>query len=329
MIIKPSIILMLCIFIAFPIVKSEAQKTKEESGNMTAKELLEKADSIFRSRKYVESRDIYLEVVEKAETEKDNSLLTEAWSQVARSFLIVDDKENGKKWLQKASDIASDKEPLGWSRYLGVRGRFEWQDKDLETAVKTFKEMYDFCSANKLHDRAVDATHMIAIIVPPEEQVEWAKKGIAQAEAGKSEKWLGPLWNNLGATYEDLKQYDNAVDAYLKARDYHYKYGDDMNKLIADWAVGHAYRLAGDFDNAIKWIKPVLDRSEKLEATEFIGWSCKEIAEIEINNSNFKEALDYLIRAEKNLKAEKMPEWDPDGYKKLTEQIEEIKAKIK
>ena len=322
-------IYILATLITMPFLNSTVRAAEKEGENMTAKELLEKADNTFHSRKYVESRDIYLQSSKKAEIEKDNASLTETYSQIARSYLIVEEKEEGRRWLNKAAAIASENEPLGWSRFLGVRGRFVWKDDDLEKAVNTFKEMYEYCSKNKLHDRAIDATHMMAIIVPAEEQVEWAEKGIAEAEAGNVSGWLGPLWNNLGATYEDLKRYDKAVEAYLKAREYHWLYGDEMNKLIADWAVGHAYRLTGNFETAAKWIRPVLAWCERIEATEFIGWSCKELAEVELSNGNFKEACDYLIRAEKYLKAEKMPEWDPDGYKKLTKQIEDTKAKIK
>lgn len=310
------------------IISSVAQANIENDNAMLINELLNRADSIFNSREYEKSREIYLQTAETAENSKDNSALTEAWSMIARTYLILDKKEVGRKWIYKARNIANIEEPTGWSRYLGVRGRFEWQDKELDKAAKTFEEMYQFCSEQKLHERAIDAAHMMAIVSDLEGQVIWAKKGIAEAEAGEVTRWLGPLWNNLGATYEDLGKYKNAIEAYLKAREYHYEYGSETNKMIADWAVGHAYRLNGDFQNAEKWIRPVLDWSVKLNNIEFIGWANHELGEIELARENSKSALEHLIKAAEYLKEAEMPSWDPDGFQKQIDKIKEIEKKL-
>ncbi|MBU1317781.1 MAG: TonB family protein [candidate division Zixibacteria bacterium] len=293
-----------------------------------ANDYITEADKLFKSREYDKSREIYMKAMEKATEDGQNSELTESYSQIARCYLITDKKEEGRVWITKAAEIATPDEPLGWSRYLGVRGRFEWQDEELEKATATFKEMYEYCSGQKLHDRAIDAAHMVAITGSPEQQVEWGLKGIKEAEAGNVTGWLGPLWNNLGATYETLMRYDDALNAYIKAREYHWQYGTETNKMIADWAVGHAYRLAGNYDEAAKWLRPVLAWCERIENAEFVGWSHKELGEIDIINKNFKSALEHLVIAEDKLKAEQMPEWDPDGYKKLLGQIEELKSRV-
>lgn len=306
------------------------QMTGNEVSAMQATDLINQADSIFRSREYDKSRDVYMKAMEKAKEEGENSELTECYSQIARTYGITGKNEEGRPWLAKAADIATPDEPLGWSRYLGVRGRFEWQDeKDNEKAVATFKEMYDYCSDKELHDRAIDAAHMVGIVGTPEQQVEWGLKGIKEAEVGNVTGWLGPLWNNLGVTYEDQKRYDDALNAYLKARNYHWQYGDETAKMIADWAVGHAYRLDGKYEEAGKWLRPVLAWCERIDNTEFIGWSHKELGEIDIANEDFKSALGHFTIAEEKLKAVNMPEWDPDGYKKIAGQLEELKAKVK
>ncbi len=295
---------------------------------MSKEELLEKADSLFNSRQYAESRRIYKQIAEKAENAKDNSLLTEAYSMIAQTFLILDKKEIGREWITKARNIANYEEPLGWSRYLGVRGRFEWKDDELDKAAKTFIEMYEFCSAQKFHERAIDAAHMVAIVSDLEEQVTWAKKGIVEAEAGNVTRWLGPLWNNLAATYEDMGKFKDAVESYLNARDYHYKYGDETNKMIADWAVGHAYRLNGDIQKAEKWMFPVLDWSTKLNNTEFIGWANNELGEIELTKENYQLALDYFAKASRKLQEADIKYWDPDGFQKHLDKIKMVKQKL-
>lgn len=291
--------------------------------------LLDKADSLFDNHQYDESRPIYTQAMEQAVKNNQVSELTEAYSMIARTYMIQDKKEEGRPWLEKARKTASPKNPLGWSRYLGVRGRLEWQDKQLEKATATFKEMYDYCGQHKLYERAIDAAHMVAITGTPEMQIEWGKKGIKEAETGNVTKWLGPLWNNLGATYEDMGKYKEALEAYLKARDYHYRYGDEKNKLVADWAVGHAYRLNGDIAQAEHWLSPVLTWCQRIGETEFEGMTDREFGEIALSESNPDSALSYFSKAEEKLRQAGMPDWDSAGFAKLQNQIAELKIKNK
>jgi tetratricopeptide (TPR) repeat protein len=302
---------------------------KTENKTMSkAQNLLVKADSIFKSGKYAESRGIYQQALKEAESANNNSDQTEALSMIARSYLILDDKETGYDWINKAEAKANNDEELGWSRYLGVKGRFLWQDKKNDEATLMFQDMYNYCSERKLHERAIDAAHMVAIAGTSEQQIEWGKKGIKEAEEGNIGSWLGPLWNNLGWTYEDTKQYDSSLAAYLKARDYHYQHGTDRNKVIADWAVGHAYVNLKDYENADKWMRPLLAKFEEMEDGEFTGFTCRELGEIELANNNYQAAHDMFDRSEKLLKEAGMDEWDADGYKKIVDRMEETKAKI-
>ena len=309
---------------------SVSQETPSMEARMSASSLISQADSLFNSRQYDQARDLYMQAADNAQAAGDNSELIEAYAMIARTYLTVDNKEPGRAWLDKAALYARKGEPLGWSRYLGVRGRFEWKDNQLEKASSTFKEMYQYCSDNKLYERAIDAAHMVAIVGGPEEQVEWRLKGIKEAEAGNVTRWLGPLWNNLGWTYESTGKYKESVEAYIKAREYHYKYSDEKSKLMADWALGHAYRLNGQVDSAAQWITPdLLAKFETLGDDEFQGWVFKELGEIAILRSEPDSALAFLVRAEEKLRAADVPNWDAEGFKKLQEQIAGLKGKGK
>ncbi len=291
----------------------------------SSSDLLKKADSLFNAKEHEESRELYTRVSEIARDSDEKSNQAEAFAMIARTYLKMNQKEQGYPWLNKARDIASADQPLGWSRYLGVRGRFEWQSKELEKATSTFIEMYNYCSVRKLHERAIDTARMVAITGTSEQQIEWGKKGIAEAEAGNIPRYLGALWNNLGWTYEDLGRYSEAVDAYTKAREYHWKYGDERNKLIADWAVGHACRLNGEYDKAEVWLRPLPDWCRKIDETEFLGFSLKELGHLSLGREDTAEAVNYFVEAEKNLKVAGMPEWDAEGYNKLLGEIERLK----
>ena len=313
--------------------KPEAEKKEiiaqaEEAKTSDAKELLNRADEVFRKKQYAESRKIYQQALEAAKAEGNNSDMTEAMAMIARTCLIGDDKKSGYHWLNSAEKLALPQEPLGWSRVQSVRGRFLWQEKRLIEATKLFKELYQYCSDRKLHERAIDAAHMVAITADHEEQIIWGKKGIREAEAGSVTGWLGPLWNNLGVTYEDMEQYDSSLAAYKKAREYHYRHGTESNKMIADWAVGHAFLNLKDYDEAEKWLEPLVEWCEKLEDNEFLGFTCRDLGKVNLAGEKYQSALDYFIRAEKLLKEAGMPDWNAEGYDKLLNQIKELRRKI-
>jgi len=238
----------------------------------TADSLLNEADTIFQNRDYQVALDKYKTTAEQAREEFNRSVEVEAMSQVARMNLLLNKKDEGLVALKEAGERASSNDPMGWSRYLGVKGRFEWQDGDLKTARQTFDDMYVFCNTNGLYSRAIDAAHMIAIVSDsPEEQIEWGRRGIEAAEAGEHDNWLGPLWNNLACTYYDVKQYDSALECYVKAREYHWRFSGEVAKLYADYHVGMAYRYLGQFDEAGKWLRPVLAWAERIENHGAIG----------------------------------------------------------
>jgi predicted enzyme related to lactoylglutathione lyase len=313
----------------------QGQAVTKAEQRTAAGQLLARGDEAFQAGEYAEATQIYKRAVEAARQEGQEEVLAEALSQVARGHLIQGEKGEGRSWLKRAEAVVSPEMPLGWSRYLGVRGRFEWKNDLLELATKTFTNMYDYCLQHELHDRAVDAAHMVAITAPHEEQIVWAKKGIEAAEAGDLQGWLGPLWNNLGWTYEEMGRYQESLDALLKAREYHWKSGSEMNKLIADWSVGYAYRKLERPDEAESWLRPVLAWAERLyaadpspDAAEWVGFSCQELGELAIAREDLKDGHQYLRRAQESLAEAKMPEWDPDGYQLLVDRFAEIAGRV-
>ncbi|MEA3297414.1 MAG: tetratricopeptide repeat protein [candidate division Zixibacteria bacterium] len=291
----------------------------------SASMLLEEADEVFQSRDFETALEKYTVVVEAAREEFNRSVEVEALSQMARMNLILNNKDKGREWLVKAQSTASDSDPMGWSRYLGVKGRFEWQDKDLSQAHETFDQMYDYCNSNALWGRAVDAAHMIAIVAEsPEEQIKWGRLGIEAAEAGDVESWLGPLWNNLAGTYYDLKQFDSTLECYQKAREYHWRHSGEVGKLFADYHIGMTYHLLGNDEEAGKWLRPVLAWAERLENHSAIGQACEDLGEIEIAKGNKPEGLILLKRARSEYKLEGFDKSWPEVWNHINNRITEL-----
>jgi tetratricopeptide (TPR) repeat protein len=285
---------------------------------------LREADRTFAQRKYREALPLYRRAAEAAKKGESRQVQVEALAQVARCLSLGRKLEEARTWLAKAETVASPEEPLGWSRLLGVRGILEREEGDKRKAKATFVEMYRYCAKRKILNRAIDAVHHIAIVVPKAEQPAWALKGIAAAEELGNKGWLAVLWNNFGTTYEDLGEHEKMLQAYLKARTYHHETGGPFEKLIADWAVGHSYRLLGKLEESRKWLQPTLAQVRKLHenepghrSIEWLGWCKKDLGEVRVAEGDRTGGRKLLVEARAHLVEAGIEKWWPEALKKL------------
>jgi len=305
-----------------------AGAARAEDTATEAQGLLAEGDKAFSARDYAGATATYERAAAAAEKAGETETLVEALAMVARGHLIRDEADAGRPFLERARGLVRDDMPLGRSRYLGVLGRFQWKDGDKPAATKTFESMYDLCMRHDLHGRAVDAAHMVAITGTPEQQLAWAHKGIAAAEKGGMDGWLGPLWNNLGVTYHERGDDEKALDAYRKAREYHWKAGNEVSKLAADWAVGMTLRQLKRHAEAGTWLRPVLAWAERLHAEkpepeqgEWVGLALLELGLIANAEGDAVAARRDLLRARPLLEAVKLAEWHPELWKDLLDAL--------
>jgi tetratricopeptide (TPR) repeat protein len=291
----------------------------------TADQHLNDADSVFKQRDLENALSMYHQALKTARDEFNRSVEVESLSQIARVYLSQNNPDEGRLWLEKAEERADDAEPMGWSRYLGVRGRFEWKDKELPKALKTFDAMYVYCNTNGLFGRSVDAANMLAIVSEsPEDRIAWSRRGIDAAETGGEDSWLGPLCNNLGVTYFEIGEYDSALTAFRNARDYHWRFSGEVAKLFADYHVGMTYRRLGQMDEAASWLRPVLAWAERLDNQSAIGQACEDLGEVEIARGNKAEGLKLLKRAREAYRVEDWENQLPEVWKNLNKRIDAL-----
>ena len=292
----------------------------------TSVDSLKEADSLFQDRDMEAAFAAYDRAHQKAREEFNRPVEVEALAQMARLNLIKGDIEEGRDWLDKARERVDESDPLGWSRFLGVEGRFEWKAGNIQTARETFEQMFEYCSAKSLWGRAVDAAHMIAIVAESrEDQIKWSHVGIEMAEARGSNQWLGQLWNNLAGVYFDSKQFDSCLSCYLKARDYHWQFSGEVQKLFADYHVGMVYRLKGEFENAEKWLRPVLAWAERLENHSAIGQACEDLGEIELARGNSSLGVSFLKRAKEEYQKTGFDKTWPGIWDNINKRLKQVK----
>lgn len=312
-----------------------ASVTSETPAAPVAAELLRQADQRFSAREYAAAREAYQGCAAAAAAEGARSVEVEARAQVARCWSLpsgpgTPDLTRAREELGRAAGLASPEDPPGWSRLLGVRGILEREGGDRPRALATFVEMHDYCRARGLPRRAIDAAHHAAIVAPPGDQEAWARKGIAAAEACQPPEtgWLAVLWNNLGATYEDLARYPEAVAAYRKAREYHHLGKAEQPRLAADWALGHALRLAGELDEAETWLAGALAWAERRHAAapdagteEWLGYCLQDTGELQVARGQRAEGLATLRTARARLAAAGLESHWPEHLQKLDARI--------
>lgn len=307
-----------------------AVERRKKGDNMTVSEktsgiLLKDADSLFQDRDYEAALPVYEKAFEKAREEFNPPVEVEALSQMARLNLIAGNVEQGRDWLEKARERATDSEPLGWTRFMGVEGRFEWKAGNLKTAQDTFEQMFEYCVQNNLWGRAVDAAHMVAIVTESlDDQIKWSYKGIEIAEKHESPQWLGPLWNNLGGIYYDNKQFDSCLVCYIKAREYHWQFSGEIAKLFADYHIGMAFRLNGNFDESAKWLRPVLSWAERINNHSAIGQACQDLGEIEIAKGNKTGGIELMQRARNEYQAAGFDKNWPEIWNGINDRLNEL-----
>ncbi len=300
---------------------------QETDLTISADTLLRRADALHQKRDYVAALATYTEAYEAAGKEFNKPVQTEALAMMARMNLVLGELESGRALLDKAADLADQSDPLGWSRYLSVRGRYEWKEDSLARSRKTFSDLFEFCRANALPGRAVDAANMLSIVhTAPNDQIEWLRQGIEIAEANQEERWLGPLYNNLATTYFEMNEFDSALGGYLTAREYHWRHSGEVAKLFADYHVGMTYRRLNDYDSAAAWLRPTIAWAERLGNHGAYGQACEDLGEVLLAQGNRDAGLNLLHTALAAYREAGYEERRPDIWEAITSRLAQVEA---
>jgi tetratricopeptide (TPR) repeat protein len=184
-------------------------------------------------------------------------------------------------------------------RYLLERGRVYNSSGAHDKAKPLFLNAYELAEANHEDYYAIDAIHMLQIVEPPEKQLEWAEKAIAMAEKTedtRAQKWLGPLYNNTGWTYFDLKQFDKAMDLFKKSLSWRQAQNDEEGTRIAQWTIARTYREIEEVEKALEMQK-TLEKEREQKSLDPDGYVFEEIAECLLLLERKDEAKPYFKRA--------------------------------
>ena len=207
----------------------------------------------------------FRELLPAALDSRDFPYLTQLLTQIARAEGLQRKFQDAHKTLDRVEKAmlkaeADDKTRV---RYLLERGRVFNSSGKRDEARPLFLQALDLAAKSKDDFNAVDAAHMMAIVEPTEKQSEWNLKALDIAENSADEKarnWRGSLYNNIGWTYFEQKQYEESLLRFEKAVEFREKEGDPNKIMIAKWCVAKSLRRMDHTEEALEMQRSLFEQ---------------------------------------------------------------------
>ena len=204
-------------------------------------------------------------------------------------------------------------------RYLLERGRAFNTSGDPDRARPLFEQAFQMAKQLSEDFYTVDALHMLAIVAPPEQSLEWNRQAIECAETSRDERarnWLGSLYNNTGWTLHDRGEYAPALAMFEKAEAWRRAKGNAAELRVAAWCVARALRSLNRIEEALSRQKSLEQEFEA--AGEKDGYVLEEIGECLLALSRPQEAKSYFAGAYQLLSQDPfLTEREPDRLARL------------
>lgn len=189
-----------------------------------------------------------------ATLEPASSSYLELLTQIARTQGLQRNFTEAHKTLDEVTAQLATQPVRVRLRYLLERGRTFNSSGQPAEARPLFLEAWEAAAAAGEDFYAVDAAHMLGIIEPPAEQLVWNEKALALAEKSpdpRAQRWQGSLYNNIGWTYQDLKQDEAALAIFQKALAWRTAQGQTSEIRIAKWCVARILRALNRVEEAL------------------------------------------------------------------------------
>jgi tetratricopeptide (TPR) repeat protein len=245
-----------------------------------------------------ESEAAFRRALETLDEQADGALRLELLTQIARAQGLHRRVDEAHATLDTVAAQLDGSTPRVRVRYLLERGRVYNSSRQLERAQPYFTEAWDLASTVGEDILAIDAAHMLAIIAPPEVSLAWNQRALELAERSSAPRalhWRGSLYNNIGWTWHDAGDYEQALATFQKATASRRAEGDLALIRIAVWAEARTLRSLGRVEEALALQQELLREFD--DVGEQDGYVYEEIAECLAVLGRDDEARPYFARA--------------------------------
>ena len=245
----------------------------------------------------------------------------ELLTQIARAQGLQRNFAAAHATLDEAARLLAPPHKRAAVRLLLERGRVFNSAGEPSRAHPLFVQAWEEAQAAGEEALAVDAAHMVAIVLPPEEQLAWNLRALALAENAtdpRARKWIVSLHNNIGWTYHALGQNEQALASLAKTVEWHEAAGRTIERRIAHWSVARILRALGRMEEALAIQQQLAREWEESGASD--GYVDEELGECLLALGRGDEAASHFSRAHTLLSA------DPWLVANEPERLERLRA---
>lgn len=238
--------------------------------------------------------------------EEQPAATAELLTQIARAQGLQRRFADAHRTLDNVEQLLPDMDTRPGVRYWLERGRVHNSSGDKETARTCFETALRLASSDAATEQyAVDAAHMLAIVAPPDEALDWNLRALAMAEAAQDERargWRGSLLNNIGWSYHAAGDPAAAFDYLQQALGFRQSHGPPAEERIARWCVARVRRDLGETDEALAEQRALLAEYESLGTPS--GYVYEELGECLLQLGDSVAARPYFALAHDTLSAD-------------------------
>ncbi len=228
-------------------------------------------------------------------------------TQIARTHGLEGDFDAAHALLDEVEGQLGSLSTIEGVRYLLERGRVFRSSGEIDKALPLFEQAFDIGVPISADYHAIDAAHMMAIVVDSTEaRRAWSYKGIEIAEASDQQRvrhWLGSIYNNLGWDYHGDGQFDEALEVFQKALAARQQEGEAKSIAVARWCVARCLRSVGQVTQALA-IQQQL-QADHIKAGTSDGYVSEELAELHLALGHSAESARYFGEAHRLLSQDK------------------------
>lgn len=270
------------------------------SGNVPADAVqLPAVDGLWDYGRPDSSEARFLKVLPLARASGDLDYQAQLLTQIARAQGLQAKFEESHRTLDQADSLIGPEMVKARLRSLLERGRAFNSAARPDTAQSFFLRAWELATRSREDFLAVDAAHMLGIVAPPEQAIEWNLRAMELAEGSadpKARSWLGSLYNNLGWTYHDRGDFRTALEIFRKGYDWRREQDPQSAETrIAKWTVARALRSLGLFDDALARQTELVQ--EWQTAGEEDGYVFEEMGECLLALGRDEDARPWFARA--------------------------------
>ena len=238
-----------------------------------------------------------------------------ALTQLARAQGLQNKFDEARATLEIAKNLIGDGGTVAKAQYWLELGRIENSSGNAAAAMPHFANAMLLADALGEAYATLDAAHMLAIAAPLEEQPMYGESALEMLNASSDERakrWVGPIVNNLGWAYMNLKQPAKALPCFRQSLEFRISQGTETPIRIARYALGCVLRAVGENDEALSVLHEALGMGGS------VGYIEEEIGECLCALGREEEARPFFAQAHTKLSSKTdLSESDPARLARL------------